>query len=217
VGLAFLTPADLVPLQSGEAEPGGPLALIGAGTGLGQGFLTRSSGGYEMHPSEGGHSSFAPSTPREWRLRECLEKRYGPVSWERVVSGPGLAAVYACLTGAPSPLSPPEISERGMNGTDPAAAETLDIFAAAFGAQAGNLALTVLATGGVYVAGGIAPHIMPKLQDGTFIRAFRSKGELEPLLRRIPVQVITSSHAGLLGAAAVAAPPRTRSPAGGNT
>jgi len=202
--LPFLTPGDLEPLQNGVPDPTGPIALIGAGTGLGQGFLFHDGDRYRVRDSEGGHATFASTTEREWRVRSFLEKRVGPVSWERVLSGSGLVAVYECLSGTSSDEEPAAISARGLAGADPIAEEALDLFAAVYGAQAGNLALTVLATGGVYIAGGIAPKLIEKLRDGTFMAAFRNKGELEPFLTRVPVHVIMSPDAALFGAAAVA-------------
>jgi len=202
--LPFLVSDDLEPLQHGVRDPTGPIALIGAGTGLGQGFLFHDGDRYRVRDSEGGHATFASSTEREWRVHSFLEKRVGPVSWERVLSGSGLVAVYECLSGTSSDEEPAAISRRGLAGTDPIAVETLDLFAAVYGAQAGNLALTVLATGGVYIAGGIAPKLRAKLRDGTFMAAFRSKGELAPFLARVPVHVIVCPDAALFGAAAVA-------------
>jgi glucokinase len=203
--LPLLGPGDLETLQAGEREATGPIALIGAGTGLGQAFLFHDGSRYWGRASEGGHGTFAARSERDRRVYTCLERRFGPVSWESVLSGPGLAAVYQCLSGSSTPEEPATISARGLEGSDPAAVETLDLFAAAYGAQAGNLALTVLATGGVYIAGGIAPRLITKLRDGIFMQSFRNKGELEPFLGRVPVQVIMSPDAGLLGAAAVAA------------
>jgi glucokinase len=203
--IPLLATGDLASLQTGVRNPTGPIALIGAGTGLGEGFLFHDGNGYRVCESEGGHATFAARTEREWRVYSFLETRVGPVSWERVLSGPGLVAVYDCLSETSSGEEPAAISARGLAGTDPVAAETLDLFAAAYGAQAGNLALTVLATGGVYIAGGIAPKLIAKLRDDTFMAAFRSKGELEPFLARVPVDVIMNPDAGLLGAAAVAA------------
>lgn len=203
--LPLLGPGELATLQAGERDPAGPVALIGAGTGLGQGFLFHDGTRYRVRASEGGHTSFAARTAREWALCTWLAERLGPVSWESVLSGRGLSACYQYLSGSPAPEEPAAISARGLDGSDPAAGEALDLFAAAYGAQAGNLALTVLATGGVYVAGGIAPRLIGKLSDGTFMRAFREKGELEAFQARVPVQVIMSPDAGLLGAAVVAA------------
>jgi glucokinase len=201
-GVPLLGAEDLVTLQRGEPADQGPIALIGAGTGLGEGLLLWESGGYVVHPSEGGHASFAPETARELALLAFLAARHGHVSSERVISGPGLVAIFESLTGRQEESA--TISERALAGTDPAAVEALDLFAAAFGAAAGNLALTVLATGGVYLAGGIAPRIVKKLQDGTFIAAFRRKGRLAPVLERMPVRVVMSGDVGVLGAAAAA-------------
>lgn len=203
-GLPLLQEGDYEVLQKGDPVPMGTLALIGAGTGLGQGFLLPEEGRYRVHASEGGHATLASRTEREWRVYRALEARHGPVSWERVLSGPGLVEVYQCLAGTSTAEDPAAIAARGLDGSDDHAVEALDIFAAVFGAQAGNLALTVLATGGVILAGGIAPKLLAKLRDGTFLRAFRDKGPLEPLLARIPVRVIMNPDVGLLGAAAVA-------------
>ena len=203
--LALLGPGDLETLQAGQRDPTGPVALLGAGTGLGQGFLFHDGTRYRVRVSEGGHASFAARTAPEWALRVWLAERRGPVSWEHVLSGAGLSAAYQCLSGSSAPEDPAAISARGLDGSDPCAEDALDLFAGAYGAQAGNLALTVLATGGVFVAGGIAPRLIAKLRDGTFMKAFREKGELEEFLTRVPVQVIMSPDAGLLGAAAVAA------------
>jgi glucokinase len=139
---------------------------------------------------------------RELALHAFLSKRFDHVSCERVISGPGLVAIYESLTGRVEDSA--AISERAQTGADPAAVEALDLFAAAFGAEAGSLALTVLATGGVYLAGGIAPRIVAKLEDGTFLTAFRHKGRMAALLARVPVQVVMSPDVGLLGAAAAA-------------
>jgi len=202
-GALQLVPHDLVTLQAGQPEPLGPIAFIGAGTGLGAGYITRDGAVYRVHPSEGGHATFAAETARERALGAFLARRFEHVSTERAVSGAGLANIYEALSG--SIKSPEEVSTRGLAGSDPAAVEALDMFAAAYGAAAGNLALTVLATGGVYLAGGIAPLLIEKLKDATFLDAFRRKGRLEPLLARIPVHVIMSPSVGLLGAGAVAA------------
>jgi len=202
-GALQLLPDDLVTLQAGDPDPLGPVAYIGAGTGLGAGYITRDGAAYRVHPSEGGHVTFAPETTRDRALGAFLARRFDHVSTERAVSGAGLAAIYEALSG--SIAEPEAVSARGLSGSDPAAVEALDLFTAAYGAAAGNLALTVLATGGVYLAGGIAPLLIEKLKDATFLDAFRRKGRLEPLLARIPVHVIMSPSVGLLGAGAVAA------------
>jgi glucokinase len=221
-GVLELEPDDLVTLQEGVPRDGGPMALIGAGTGLGQGFLVWDQEGYTVHPSEGGHADFAATDPIQWRLRRHLQLRYGHVSWERLISGHGLEDAYDFLRDS---REIPEdeavgqelralrkqgedtaeaISHHALEGSDPLSAAAMEIFLRAFGAQAGNLALTVRATAGVFLAGGIAPKILPKLQEGPFLEAFRSKGRLTELMEKVPVRVIVKDGVGLLGAAAVA-------------
>ena len=217
-GVGCLAPADLVTLQPGKPAAHGTIALIGAGTGLGQGYLVWDGGRYRVHPSEGGHADFAANDEEAWTLRMSLLDEWGRVSWERVLSGSGLAHVYRHLAAGGFAPERPDV-QREMHDDDPAAVVTrhalagddpisvnaLDAFVAAYGAQAGNLALTVLATGGVYLGGGIAPRITRKLGDGSFLNAFRNKGRLAELMGRIPVHVIVSPDVGLLGAARAAA------------
>jgi len=217
-GVDCLGPADLVTLQEGTAAKHGPIALIGAGTGLGEGFLVWDGERYRVHASEGGHGDFAAADEAGWKLRMSLLDEWSRVSWERVLSGAGLAHLYRHLAAGGFAPERPDVrremadsdpaavvTKHALAGDDPISVKALDVFAAAYGAQAGNLALTVLATGGVYLAGGIAPRIAAKLGDGTFIRAFRNKGRLADLMNRIPVHVIVSPDVGLLGAARAAA------------
>lgn len=213
--LPLLRDGDLVELQAGEPEPEGTIGLIGPGTGLGCGFLTWEGRGYRVHSSEGGHADFAPREASESRLLEYLSERYGRASWERVLSGPGLADLYRFLVADEHAPERAEtrtrlegedpgrvITELGMRGEDPLCAAALDRFVSVLGAQAANLALTLQSTGGVYIGGGIAPRILSKLQEGSFLQAFRAKGRMADLVRRVPVRVITEPQAGLLGAAA---------------
>lgn len=173
-GIPRLGPHQLLTLQEGQVDPHGSIALIGAGTGLGEGFLVRSGAGYRVQPSEGGHASYAPENARGWALWSYLAARHGHVSWERVVSGPGLLDCFefvamnreterqAPLRAAMAREDPAAVLTRyALAGEDPLALEALDLFVDAYGAQAGNFALTVLSTGGVYVAGGIARQIAP--------------------------------------------------------
>jgi len=212
-----LQPHDLAVLQPGEAQRGGAIALLAPGTGLGQGYLCWDGRRYRPGASEGGHADFAPADPLQTRLLEHLRAAYGHVSWERVLSGPGLHNIYRFLCqgrGAP-PAHVAEqltagdpsavISALALQKADPCCEQALDVFVAIMGAQAGNLALTFMATGGVYLGGGIPPKILPKLQDGTFLRAFRDKGRLAHVVERIPVYVITRADAPLIGAAWCAA------------
>jgi glucokinase len=217
-GIHRLGPGETVTLQAGEPEARGVVALIAAGTGLGEGFLVWEGDGYRVHVSEGGHASYAPNGALECGLLGFLRQEFGHVSRERVLSGPGLVSIYRYLVAEGSAREGPKvrdqmgqedpaavISRHALAGTDPLCVEALDVFVSAYGAQAGNLALTLMATGGVYLGGGIAHRIVEKLGDGTLISAFKDKGRLAGLLAKIPVHVIVNPDAGLLGAAAVAA------------
>jgi glucokinase len=215
-GIERLGPGDLVALQEGIPVEHGVVGLIGAGTGLGQAFLAWDGARYRTYASEGGHASFAARTALEWELQRDLEARYGHVSCERILSGPGLVNIYRFLASREGAREHPTvrrdvardgaaaISRHALAETDLLCRTALDLFAGAYGAQAGNLALHVLATGGIFVVGGIAPAIVEKLRDGAFITAFRDKGRMEELLARIPVHVVMNGNVGLLGAAVAA-------------
>lgn len=216
-GIEALSETDLETLQAGTSEPHGVRAVLGAGTGLGEGILVWREGGYRPLPSEGGHVDFAPVNEEQIGLLRHLQARYGHVSYERIVSGAGLVEICDYVLDAGLERGTPEfraaltqgdpaatISAYGMAGRDPAAARALQIFVAIYGAQAGNLALTLLARGGVYIAGGIAPKIIAELRRGAFMRAFLDKGRFAPLLQGIPVRVVMNPKVGLMGAVAVA-------------
>lgn len=217
--LPLLDEGDLARVLPGTPEPRGAVAVLGAGTGLGHGFVTRSGGEARVQSSEAGHTDFAPRTPLQDALLRWLRDRHGHVSFERVVSGPGLLEVHRFLVatgrGREDPktaerleaaVDPPAvITRRALDGADPTCRRALRIFVAAYGAQAGNVALAVQATGGVYLAGGIAPEILPALRGEVFERAFRDRGSVSRMMEDIPVRVITPPDAGLLGAARVAA------------
>lgn len=209
--LEVLGADHLATLRAGEPADDAPRVVLGAGTGLGQAFLLP---GPRVVPSEAAHADFAPGDPLQVELLQHLRARHGHVSWERVLSGPGLRAVHAFLRGrGPGPAdaasreeggdgpSPEEISRRALEGGDPLCGRALDLFVRVYGAQAGNMALTVRAAGGVYLAGGIAPDVLPRLREGPFLEAFLDKGRFRPFLERVPVHVITDTRAGLLGAA----------------
>ncbi len=217
-GLQSLSEDQVAVLQEGVEVAHGPIALIGAGTGLGNGYLLWNGSRYEVYPSEGGHVDFAPTDAIQRDLLAHLSGELGRVSFERVVSGPGIARIYRFLrssraaeeqaavrdemTGAdPAPV----IVRHGLAGTDRLSVRTLEIFTKVYGAASGNLALTILATGGVYVAGGIAPRMVDRLASGPFMQAFRDKGRLSSVVARIPVRVILTDDVALYGAAAVAA------------
>jgi glucokinase len=223
LGIPRLRPEDAVPLQVGTENPHGTIAVIGAGTGLGEGFLTWSTLGYQAHPSEGGHCDFAPRTSEECALLDFLRTQHDHVSCERVLSGPGLISLYRFVIARGAPESPlvrdemaaaedpaPIVTQHALSRSDEACIRALDIFVSVYGAEAGNLALKVMPTGGVYIVGGIAPRIAGKLQDGPFIEAFRSKGRHASILERIPVRLVIEPRVGLIGAASIAAVPRAR-------
>lgn len=210
----FLPAEGLAALQAGEGDPEGTIAVIAAGTGLGASFLVRDGAGYLPVASEAGHADFAPRGEREVRLLAFLAARHGRASVERAVSGPGLHAVYRFLRESEGWEETPEtearvaqedppraITQAGLSGRSASCREALRMFASLYGAAAGNLALHVLATGGVYLGGGIAPAILPILSDGEFVEAFVSKGRFRAFLSRIPVRVILDDKAALLGAA----------------
>ena len=204
--------AELHELQQGRAVEGGNLALIAAGTGLGEALLQWVDGRFMPSPSEGGHADFAARTEREIVLLRDLIQRYGRADVERVVSGPGLVNVHrvthpgkcAASIDLEDPDAPALISASALGRRCDGCVEALELFVEAYGAEAGNLALRTLATGGVFIGGGIAPKILPALTDGLFLRAFRRKPPLEPLLEAMPVKVILNADAGLLGAAVYA-------------
>ena len=213
-GIPALDDADFLVLNTGAAKAAGNRAVISAGTGLGEAGIYWDGREHRPFAGEGGHTSFAPSTDLEVDLLLHLRKKFGPhVSWERVVSGPGLYNIYEFLrdTGRgaePSWLRealdrgdrPAVISRAAREGTSPLCAQALGLFVSAYGAEAGNLALKLLATGGVYVGGGIAPKIADTLQR-FFMEAFVAKGRLKRVLEAIPVRVILNDRAALLGAA----------------
>jgi glucokinase len=220
IGITELPESDLVVLHAAPSDPQGPWVVLGAGTGLGEAVMVRGPSGVEVIASEGGHCDFAPRNDLEIDLFRFLLKRHGRVSYERIVSGPGIGAVYEFVRErAPQSATArveaelkaePEnraacISNHALAGDDALCVQALDLFASVYGAEAGNLALKVVARGGVYVAGGIAPKILPKLLDGSFERAFLAKGRLSPVLERTSVKVVKNADAGLLGAAAIAA------------
>jgi glucokinase len=202
-GVAALGPDDFVTLNDGDPNALGNAAVISAGTGLGEAGLYWDGERHHPFATEGGHVEFAPRTPLEANLQRQLAKVYGHVSYERVCSGMGLTNIYRFLGGGEA--DPHAISEAALDGSDLRAVRALDLLASVYGAEAGNLALKVMATGGIYLGGGIAPKILPKLLDGTFMRAFLDKGRFAARLERIPVRVILNDKAALLGAARCAA------------
>ncbi len=214
-GIEALAPDDMVVLQQGIETPHAPRAVIGAGTGLGVGILVWQQDHYEALPTEGGHVDFAPTSALQADLLRYLMERFGRVSYERLLSGPGIVNIYSFLcagAGQSAPLS------AAMQAEDPAAAVThaalqrheelalraLEIFVTICGAEAGNLALTCLAHGGVYIAGGIAPKLIAKFRELVFLQAFNDKGRMSIVTAAMPVRVVMNPGVGLLGAALAA-------------
>lgn len=213
-GIPLLTPDDCTVLNRGAADASGNAAVIAAGTGLGQAGLYWD--GQQHHPfaCEGGHASFAPNDPLQIELLGYLMCEFPHVSWERVVSGPGILSIYRFLRDTGRGEEPAWLAAE-MQGQDPAAVisqaalagtnalceQALDLFVSLYGAEAGNMALKLMATGGVYIGGGIAPKIISKLAEPLFMQAFVDKGRLQPLVQDIPVYVIMNDKTALLGAA----------------
>ena len=217
-GVAELKADQIYTLSEGDASQIGNRALIAAGTGLGEGILIWNGKSHTPYPSEGGHVDYAPRNEDEIDLLRYLKQKYnGRISFERVVAGMGMTNIYEFLRDVRGVEEPSWLADR-IASEDPNAVITelalaakseicekaLDMFVSAYGAEAGNLALKVLSIGGLYVGGGIAPRILEKLKDGTFMRAFTDKGRLSQLLINMPVRVILESRAALLGAAAYA-------------
>jgi glucokinase len=212
--IPHLSPLDLLTLHPGEQDPYGPIAVLAPGTGFGEAYLTWNGESYDAHSSEGGHADFAPTDDLQSELLAFLREELGHVSVERVGSGSGIPNVYRFLRDHHGMEEPTELAERLAHNDDPmpiivSAAvdlqcalcqETLRTFVSILGAEAGNLALKLLATGGIYLGGGLPPRTLPFLQDDRFLTAIRAKGRFEPLLKRIPVHVILNPRAALLGA-----------------
>ena len=205
--LSALTPHDFTVLQAGIAAPGAPRGAIGAGTGLGQAIVVARDGGDVVIPTEGGHVDFAATNALQWEFVQWWTRQHARISYEDVLSGEGLARIHAffCQRNARHSSQSDDvpaavISQRALIDRDPLAGAALDLFVEIYGRQAGNFALAAGATGGVYIAGGIALHLLEKLQEGTFLRAFIDKGPMSALLQRVPLAVITRRESGLLGA-----------------
>ena len=221
-GILGLKDFDVHTLQAGEAREDSPIAVIGAGTGLGEAFLVPQGKKYRIFASEGGHTDFAPRNDLETELLKYLQVKLNVkhVSVERVVSGQGIASIYQFLRDSKFAPETPEIAERiklwereSKKTIDPAAIisqaafkqsdrlceKTMDIFIEAYGAETGNLALKLLSYGGIYIAGGIAGKILPLMQDGRFLDTFKDKGRVSTLIEAIPVHIVLNPQVGLVG------------------
>jgi glucokinase len=219
LGVSYLSPRSLVRIVPGRAEKDGPRAILGAGTGLGEAGILRAGGRQVVFPSEGGHADFGPRDPKEDALVLFLRRRFERVTSDRILSGEGLGHLYDFLAGQGTVPESPEVRRRleqeddraavisraALEGGDELCRETLTLFVSIYGSEAGNVALRYRATGGVFVAGGISPKILPALRKGPFMVSFRAKPPHEKLLGAIPVDVVLETRLGLFGAAAAAA------------
>ncbi len=212
-GMLFLNEDEQVTLNKGTKSKGN-IAVIAAGTGLGEAMLYWDGESYIPMASEGGHADFAPRSDQEVALLQYLQKDFGHVSYERILSGPGFYNVYCFLRDSGFAEEPEWlreklmqgdksaiVSEMGLTKKDPNCVEALSLFASIYGAEAGNLALKFFSVGGVFVGGGIAPKLLSKLQDGAFMRGFTEKGRYADLMCSIPVHVAQNSRTPLIGAA----------------
>jgi glucokinase len=211
-GILALEPEDLVILQDQPTIAHAPIAVLGAGTGLGEALLIFQGSEYEVLATEGGHADFAPRTDLEVGVMNFLRERHGRVSVERVVSGQGIYHIYEYLRSTGIAQVSAAVEEKFQHedpsavisshaDSDPLCSQALNLFLSAYGAEAGNLALKSLPYGGLYLAGGVGAKILPKLQDGTFIEGFLDKGRMRPLLENIRVSLIVNPKVGLIGAA----------------
>ncbi len=216
-GVPLLQEQDLRTLHAGQPVSGGAIAIIAPGTGLGEAFLTWDGTCYRAHATEGGHTDFGPNNDLELEMLRYLKRRFEHVSYELVCSGMGLPNIYAYLRDSRYAAEPSWLAEQLAAASDPTpvivnnaldpkkacklTTGTLDLFVSILGAEAGNLALKTLATGGVYLGGGIPPRIIPALESGRLLQAFRSKGRLSHVLADVPVRVILNPKVALMGAA----------------
>lgn len=213
-GIEGLRDEDICHLNPGREEAKGNRSIISIGTGLGEAGIVCCGNHYRPFASEGGHTEFSPTTPLEFELQQWLAERYGHVSWERLLSGPGLENLYTFLLEHRNQQTPewlreimsskgmaPAISHAALEKRDPLCSEALDLFLVLFGREAGNHALKLMATGGVYLGGGITPRILSRLKSGGFLSAFFDKGRMRPLMEAMPVRVILNEKVALLGAA----------------
>jgi len=217
-GLPALGADDLLTLQAGAADACGNQAVIAAGTGLGEAGLYWDGTAHHPFATEGGHATFSPRDARELALLHYMQQQHEHVSWERVLSGMGLRDLYDFMLGHLGAGTPQWLAEEiaagdkaaaisaaALAGRDEVCAETLRLFVDLYGAEAGNLALKIMSCGGLFIGGGIAPKILPLLQDGAFLQSFLDKGRMQPLLAAMPVRVILNDRAALYGPALYAA------------
>jgi glucokinase len=223
-GIGSLDAKELRSLQAGKPDTHGARGVLGAGTGLGMVSLVWTGSGYRVIPSEGGNADFAPVNEVQSRLWTYLSHRLGRVWCGALLSGRGLERIYEFLSETDtlrvrtsggraqnSPIAAADITARAVEGSDPRAVSTVNLFLEIYGAVAGNLALTLMAHGGIYIAGGIAPRIAALFSEAGFLRAFRAKGKFADLMQTFPVHVVLTPEVGLRGAVAIAARAAARS------
>lgn len=216
-GIAALQDVDVLSLQTGAGQAQGTRLVVGAGTGLGVAWLTSQAGVYQVHPSEGGHMDFAPVDEMQGLLLRYMQHRHGHVSYERIVSGPGLYAIFEFMrdSGFATPSSQllkamqegdaaAAITQFAQRNDEAIARMTVDLFLSVYGAFVGNLALATLPRGGIYIAGGIAAKIAMQMQGGAFMDAFLSKGRFGELLASLPVHIVLNPDVGLMGSSLIA-------------
>lgn len=205
MSLPALTAQQKVKIGAGDVQHGKPMAVLGAGTGLGVAHLLPVNDQFIPLPGEGGHTDWAAQTEQEWFIQQTLAKEYGHVSPERLLSGPGLEAIYKALAlyrqQDTAPLSASEIAALALSGGSELAVDTVAQFFASLGSVAGDLALTLSTFGGVYIAGGITPKLLPLLADSEFRARFEAKGRFSAFNRQIATYVVTAEQPGLVGAA----------------
>ena len=217
-GIGALGVEDLVTLNPGGGSVAGNQAVVAPGTGLGEAGLFWDGSRHHVFACEGGHTDFAPQGDLQIELLRYLTKRYGHVSYERILSGPGLVNVFEFLCDSGCGKQTAElsaaiqvgdpaaaISRAALEGNDSLAGKALDLWISVYGSEASNLALKIMSTGGLFLAGGISPKILPRLKGPVFMKAFLDKGRMRPLVESMPVHVVTNEKAGLLGAARCAA------------
>jgi len=206
LGVPLLGEEDLVTINPGKRDPVGPIGIIGAGTGLGEAIVIHDGSRWNVIASEGGHADFAPQSEEQAQIFVSLHRKLGHVSWERLLSGMGIVNIHNFLAGLERPYDeniPREIADAAASG-DATAQKTLALFVDIYGAEAGNMALRVLARGGIFIAGGVVAKNLPRFTDGRFLQAFLRKGRFRAMLADVPLYVIVNPNVGVLGAAEMA-------------
>lgn len=190
----------LLPLRDTPREEKGRRLAMGAGTGMGVAYLHAEGDHYRPWPTEAGHIAFAPADEQQWALCRFLQQKHGRASWERILSGPGLADLYSFLAPESPAQTPPAIIDAANTGSDPVAREAVELFSGLYGSYCGDMALAWLPAGGIYLLGGVTTHITRWLQQPGFLRACGDKGRMSELVNRFPIHIVMEPRAGLLGA-----------------